>query len=59
MIKKYIQSITSINSEVFKSANFSGTNCFIIGAQPKRFMIDAGSFPEIDPTFKPRLLSLM
>lgn len=54
-----IQTLTSFNSEIFPSAKFLGTNCFILGSGPKRILVDTGSFPEVDRTFGKRLLKMM
>lgn len=59
MIKKYLHYITSYNNEIFPSAKFAGTNCFIVGSEKERFLVDTGSFPEKDPTFVPRLREFM
>ena len=59
MIKRYLHYLTSFNNEIFPSARFAGTNCFIVGCNKDRFLIDTGSYPEKDPTFVPRLKELM
>lgn len=59
LFKKYVQVLTSRNAEVFPSAKFTGTNCFIVGSQTARVMVDTGSYSEVDPTFAQRLLGLM
>jgi hypothetical protein len=55
MLKKCVKVLTSRHHETFPSANFKGTNCFILGTKDKRIMIDAGAFPQVDPKFIPEL----
>lgn len=59
MIKKYLHYVTSYNNDIFPSARFAGTNCFVVGSSRERFLVDTGSSPEKDPTFIPRLKELM
>jgi glyoxylase-like metal-dependent hydrolase (beta-lactamase superfamily II) len=59
MLKKCVKVLTSHHHETFPSANFKGTNCFILGTKDKRVMIDAGAFPQVDPEFIPQLTELM
>ena len=59
MLKRYIQTITSFNPDLFPAAKFTGTNCFIIGSREERIMVDTGSSQQVDPSFTERLASLM
>ena len=54
-----INSLTSYNQAIFPSAHFLGTNCFVLGSQHKRILVDTGSCAEVDPTFIIRLNLMM